>query len=131
VGHYASKCPYEKEKNQSRGKENNKFNKMLKEKIFKKKSLCVEEDSSVFEYSSESPSEYGASEFILMVLENLEEEVNEYEEEGEADLEGEFINALEEIDRVKEKNKKLKDIFLKYVKEESNLKELVKLKVEL
>ena len=37
------------------------------------------------------------------------------EEEGEVDLEGELRSALEEIDRLKLKFRKQKDILLKYV----------------
>jgi len=43
-----------------------------------------------------------------MALEYLEEECKEYEEEGKVDLEGDLINSLKEIDRVKHRNKKKK-----------------------
>ena len=64
-----------------------------------------------------------------MVKEELEGFLLEDEEEGEVDLEGELRSSLEEIDRLKLKCKKQKDIFLKYVKPDS--KYLIQLKVEL
>jgi len=69
-----------------------------------------------------------------MDLEELENDFQEYEEEeeeGEVDLEIELISALDEIERLKLKNRKQKEILLKYVKEESNSKYIIKLKVEL
>ena len=47
------------------------------------------------------------------------------------DLEGELRSALEEIDRLKLKCRKQKDILLKYVREEQNSEALIQLKVEL
>ena len=55
-----------------------------------------------------------------MAIEELEGLLLEYEEEGEVDLEGELRSALEEIDRLKRKSIKQKDILLKYVREEKN-----------
>lgn len=61
-----------------------------------------------------------------MALEIQAEGHNECEEkEDEVDLEGGLISALEEIDRLKQKNKKQKEILLKYVKDESNLEEVI------
>ena len=66
-----------------------------------------------------------------MAIEELEGILLEDEEEGEVDLEGELRSALEEIDRLKLKCRKQKDILLKYVREEQNSKVLTKLKLEL
>ena len=68
----------------------------------------------------------------MMAIEELEGILLEdEEEEGEVDLEGELRSALEEIDRLKLKYKKQKDILLKYVREEQNSEVLMQLKVEL
>ena len=66
-----------------------------------------------------------------MAKEELEGFLLEDEEEGEVDLEGELRSALEEIDRLKLKCRKQKDILLKYVREEQNSEDLIQLKVEL
>ena len=67
----------------------------------------------------------------MMAKEYLEGFLLEDEEEGEVDLEGELRSALEEIDRLKLKCRKQKDILLKYVREEQNSEILIQLKVEL
>ena len=51
-----------------------------------------------------------------MAKEDLEVFLLEDEAEGEVDLEGELRSALEEIDRLKLKCRKQKDILLKYIK---------------
>ena len=66
-----------------------------------------------------------------MAIEELEGLLLEDEEEGEVDLEGELRSALEEIDRLKLKCRKQKEILLKYVREEKNSEVLMQLKVEL
>ena len=66
-----------------------------------------------------------------MAKEELEGFLLEDEEEGEFDPKGEIRSALEEIDRLKLKCKKHKDILLKYVREEQNSEDLIQLKVEL
>ena len=56
-----------------------------------------------------------------MAIEELEGLLLEdEEEEGEVDLEGELRSALEEIDRLKLKCRKQNYILLKYVREEKN-----------
>ena len=55
-----------------------------------------------------------------MAIEDLEGLLLEEEEEGEVNLEGELRSALEEIDRLKLKCRKQKDILLKCVREEKN-----------
>ena len=64
-----------------------------------------------------------------MGKEVLEEDPLEFEDESEVDLEGELISSLEEIERLKVKFRKQKDILLKYVKEEPNSENLIQLKV--
>ena len=62
---------------------------------------------------------------MLMAKEEPEGLLLEDKEEGEVDLEGELISALEEISRLKLKCRKQKDILLKYVKEEPNSENLI------
>ena len=66
-----------------------------------------------------------------MAIEDLEGLLLEEEEEGEVDLEGELRSALEEIERLKLKCRKQKEILLKCVKEEQNSEVLMQLKVRI
>lgn len=66
-----------------------------------------------------------------MAKEELEEDILEFEDEGEENIEGELISALEEISKLKLKSKKQKEILLKYAKTERNSEDLVNLKIEL
>ena len=59
---------------------------------------------------------------MFMAKEELEGYLLEDEEEGEVDIEGELISALNEIDGLKLKRRKQKYILLKYVKEEPSSK---------
>lgn len=106
---------------------------MQKGRQFKKKNFCAQEDRSGSQNSNKTSSGYGISELILMALEELEDDFWEYEEEeeGEVDLMGELINALDETERLKLKNRKEKETILKYEKEESNSEDIMKLKVVL
>ena len=106
VGHYASKCPYKKTKNQTQETQKTKTNNWQKGKRFNRKSLYAQQDSSASENSDESSNEEGTSEFALMAKEELQGFLLEDEEEGEVDLEGELRSALEEIDRIKLKCRK-------------------------
>ena len=117
--------------NHSRGKEKPNFINRLKGNISNKRKLYAQQDSSASESSDESPNEEGTSKFILMAKEELEEDLLEFEDEGEVDLEGELISALEEISRLKLKSKKHKDTLLKYAKTKPDLEDLIKLNIEL
>lgn len=90
--------------------EKNKYNKMHKERKFKRTSLCAQGDRNVSKSSNESSSEDGTSEFIVMILEELENDFHEYgeEQEGEEDFWGELMSALDEIERIKLNNRKKK-----------------------
>ena len=59
---------------------------MQKERKFKRKSFYAQEDSSVSESSNKSSSEYGTNEFMLMALEELQNDSQEYEEEEEGEI---------------------------------------------
>ena len=66
-----------------------------------------------------------------MAKEELEGDFLEFEEEGEVNLEEELVSALQEIDRIKLKSKKEKEILMKYEKIEPDSGYLIKLKIEL
>lgn len=95
----------------------------------------IEEDNSSSNDTNEYFDEEGIIELMLISLESKCSKLKECElseeEEGDVDLARELISALEEIDRLKEKNKKHKEIMLKYVKEDPKPKELIQLKFEL
>ena len=103
VGHYAAKCPHKKVRNQAQESEKNTSKNWQKGKKFSKKSFYAQQDSSAYEDSDEPSSGEGTSEFILMAIEELEGLLLE----GEVDLEGELRSALEEIDRLKLKCRKI------------------------
>jgi len=51
---------------------------------------------------------------MLMAIENLQvKAINFDDEEGEVDLEGELVSALEEIDRLRKKNKSQNESLIK------------------
>ena len=131
VGHYAAKCPHKKVRNQAQESEKDTSKNWQKGKKFSKKSFYAQQDSSASEDSDESSGEEGTSEFLLMAIEDIEGLLLEEEEEGEVDLEGELRSALEEIERLKLKCRKQKEILLKCVKEEQNSEVLMQLKVKL
>ena len=116
--HYAAKCPHKKVRNQAQESHKNTSKNWQKGKKFNRKYFYAQQDISTSEDSNESSSEEGLSELLLMAIEKLEGPLLEYEEQGEVDLEGELISSLEEIDRLKLKCRKQKDILLKYVREE-------------
>ena len=132
VGHYAAKCPHKKVRNQAQESEKDTSKFWQKGKKSSRKSFYAQQDSSASKDSDEPSSEEGTSEFILMAIEDLEGLLLEdEEEEGEVDLEEELRSALEEIDRLKLKCRKQKEILLKCVKEEQNSEVLRQLKVKL
>ena len=111
MGHYAAKCPHKKVRNQAQESEKNKSKNWQKGKKFSRKSFYAQQVSSTFEDSDELSSEDGTSKFLLMAIEELEGLLLEdEEEEGEVNLEGELRSALEEIDRLKLKYRKKRTI---------------------
>ena len=97
--------------------------------------MCENDSDSSDVTDSESSCEEILNDFTLMDFENFE---NEYadsdlnDEEAEVDMEGELISALEEIDRLRLKKRKQKQLLIQY---EQNVKEpsadFTMLKVEL
>ena len=65
---------------------------MQKGKKFKRKTFFAQQDTIPSESSDESLDEEGILEFALMGIDDLEDDLLEYEEEGEEDLEGELVS---------------------------------------
>jgi hypothetical protein len=110
IGHFANKCPHKGKDQTSDDEEKYKHINFFKENNFKKKSLCVNNDDDPSDdEDNDSSIEDKLNDFILMAKEdydnnNIGSDVNE--EEDVVDMEGELISALEEIDRLRIKNKK-------------------------
>jgi hypothetical protein len=130
IGHFASKCPHQK-KDQKFDDEN----KYKYKKYNKKKSLVVNNDNSSEETDSDSSCDDKTNDFVLMAKEDHDNKSTgniDNEEEAVVDLEGELINALEEIDRLRFKNRKLKQVLTQFEKDSKEPDEdLALLKVEL
>jgi hypothetical protein len=118
VGHFSSKCPYpnqeesDDEETQNH-KEYTKRKTRSKNKFYKKKkNVYFKEDSS-----SSYMSEDDKTELLFMGMESQNKVVDDNEENSEVeevDLEGELINALEELRKYKRKRKSLKEKLLEY-----------------
>jgi hypothetical protein len=107
ICHFASKCPHQKKYHNSDDEKNYKF-----KKYSKKKSLCSNNDNSSEDIDSDSSCEDKVNEFMLMAKEdydNKSTDSDDNDEEVVVDMEGELISALEEIDRLKIKNRKQKN----------------------
>ena len=134
VGHFAAKCPHKRKEQNSVEEEKfpkKKYNKENKYK-YKKKSLCVNDDESTETSDSESSHENEENDFMLMAIENLDLSCTENDmNDGEAivDLEGELVSALEEIDRLRIKKRKQKQLLIQYETTRADIS-LLKLELE-
>ena len=136
IGHFASKCPYKGKDQVSDEEKEHKHKRFNKENYYKKKSLCVNnDDSSSDEADCESTSRADTNAFMLMAIENSDNEDARSElndKEAKVDMEGELVSALEEIDRVRRKKRKQKQLLIKYAENYSESSEaLTLLRVEL
>ena len=119
ICHLASKCPHKQKGQTSDDEENYTFNKHNKEAKYKKKILCANDVDSSEEIENDSSCEDEVNNFMLMAIEDVE---NEYrgrdlnDEESMVDMEGELISALEEIDRLRLKKRKQKQLLMQYEK---------------
>jgi hypothetical protein len=127
IGHFANKCPHKKHDQNYEGEEN------LKSRRFdKNKSLCVNNDDSSEDTDSDSSYEDKVNDFMLMAKENYDNKSTGSDEEVVVDMEGELISALEEIDRLRIKNRKQRQLLIQFEKDSQEPSEdLVLLKVEL
>jgi FtsZ-binding cell division protein ZapB len=130
VGHFAAKCPHKGKEQNSADEERfprKKYNKENKYKN-KKKSLCVNNDDSTETSDSESSHENQEDDFMLMAIEELEPNCSENDMDAEVDMEGELTCALEEINRLRIKKRKQKQLLIQY---ETNTIDIPLLKLEL
>jgi hypothetical protein len=130
IGHFASKCPHQKKDQNSDDEKKYKY-----KKYNKKKSLVANNDHSSEDTDSDSSGEDKENDFVLMAKEDHDNKStgsDDNEEEAVVDLEGELISALEEIDRLRSKNRKLKQVLIQLEKDNKQPDEdLALLKVEL
>jgi hypothetical protein len=136
IGHFANKCPHKGKDQTCDDEEKYKHKNLFKENKFKKKSLCVNNDDDPSDdEDNDSSIEDKLNDFILMAKEeydnnNTGSDVND--EEVVVDMEGELISALEEIDRLRIKNRKQRQLLIQFKKNGKEPdKYLVLLKVEL
>jgi hypothetical protein len=108
IGHFSSKCPHQKKDQNFDDEKKYKY-----KKYNKKKSLVANNDSSSEDTDNDSSGEDMENDFVLMAKEDHDNKrtgSDDNEEEAVVDLEGELISALEEIDRLRSKNRKLKKV---------------------
>jgi transposase InsO family protein len=136
IGHFANKCPHKRKDQTCDDEEKHKHKNFFKENNFKKKSLCVNNDDDPSDdEDNDSTIEDKLNDFILMAKEdydNISTGSDANEEEVVVDMEGELISALEEIDRLRIKNRKQRQLLIQFEKDSKEPDEdLVLLKVEL
>jgi hypothetical protein len=126
ISHFSNKCPHKKHDQNYEGEEKHKS-----KRFDKKKSLCVNNDDSSEDTDSDSSYEDKLNDFMLMAKENYDNKITGNEEEVVVDMEGELISALEEIDKLRIKNRKQRQLLIQFKKDKKELDEdLVLLKVE-
>jgi hypothetical protein len=137
IGHFSSKCPHKRKDQTYDDEEKHKHKKVYRENNFKKKSLCVNNDDDPSDdEDSDSSIESKINDVMLIALEDLntEDTGSEFVDcEAVVDLEGELVSAMEEIDRLREKKRKQKQLLLRYEKtcnEPSEEISLLKVKLE-
>jgi hypothetical protein len=97
--------------------------------------LVANNDNSSEDTDSDSSCEDKTNDFMLMAKEDYDNKIigsDDNDEEAVVDMEGELISALEEIDRLRIKNKKQKQLLIQFEKESKKPDEdFALLKVEL
>jgi hypothetical protein len=130
IGHFVNKCPHKKHDQNSEDEEKHKSR-----RFDKKKSLCVNNDDFLEDTDSDFSCEDKVNDLLLMAKEDGDNErkvSDENDEEVVVDMEGELISALEEIDRLRIKNRKQKQLLIQFEKDSKQLDEdFALLKVEL
>jgi hypothetical protein len=136
IGYFSNKCPHKGKDQTCDDEEKYKHRNLFKGNNFKKKTLCVNNDDDPSnDEDIDSSIEDKLNDFILMAKEdydnnNTGSDVNE--EEVVVDMEGELISALEEIDRLRIKNRKQRQLLIQFKKDNKEpAKDYVLLKVEL
>jgi hypothetical protein len=136
IGHFANKFPHKRKDQTCDDEEKHKHINFFKENNFKKKSHCVNNDDDPSDdEDNDFTIEDKLNDFILMDKEeydNISTGIDANEEEAVVDMEGELINALEEIDRLRIKNIKQRQLLIQFEKDNKEPDEdRVLLKVEL
>jgi hypothetical protein len=130
IGHFANKCPHKKHDKNSEDEKKHKSR-----RFDKKKSLCVNNDDTSEDINSDSSCEDKVNDFFLMAKEDGDNESkvsDENDEEVVVDMEGELISALKEIDRLRIKTRKQKQLLIQFDKDSKQHDEdFALLKVEL
>jgi hypothetical protein len=97
--------------------------------------LCANNDNSSEDIDSDSSREDKVNDFMLMAKEDYDNKItgsDDNDEEGVVDMEGELISALEEIYRLRIKNRKQKQLLIQFEKDSKQPDEdFALLKVEL
>jgi hypothetical protein len=112
IGHFSSKCPHQKRDQNYDDEKKYKF-----KKYGKKKSLCANNDDSSKDIDSDSSCEDKVNDFMLMDMGDIDDEhigVHMDDEEDVVDMEGELISALEEIDKLRFKKRKKKQLLIQF-----------------
>jgi hypothetical protein len=131
IGHFSNKCPQKKHDQNYEGEEKHKSR-----RFDKKKSLCVNNDDSSEDTDSDSSFEDKVNDFMLMAKENYDNKnigSDENDEEAVVDMEGELISTLEEIDRLRIKKRKQRQLLIQFKKDSQEPGEdlfLLKVKLE-
>jgi hypothetical protein len=116
IGHFANKCPHKRNDQTCDDEEKRKHINFFKENNFKKKSLCVNNDDDPSDdEDNDSSIKDKLNDFILMAKEDYDNKIKgseANEEEFVVDMEGGLISALEEIDRLRIKNRKKKQLLI-------------------
>ena len=121
IGNFANKCPHKGKDQTCDNEEKYRHGNFFKENNFKKKSLCANNDDDPSDdEDNDSSIEDKLNEFILMAKEDYDNNSigsDVYEEEAVVDMEGELISALEEIDRLRIKNRKKRQLLIQLEKD--------------
>jgi hypothetical protein len=120
IGHFVNKFPHKRKDQTYDDEEKHKHINFFKENNFKKKILCVNNDDDPSDDGdNDSTIEDKLNDFILMAKEDYDNKItgsDANEEEVLIGLEGELISALEEIDRLRIKTRKKKQLLIHFKK---------------
>jgi hypothetical protein len=107
IGHFSSKCPQKEKDQKDQNSDDEKKHKF--KKYSKKKILCANNDDSSEDIDNDSSCEDKVNDFLPMDMGDIDDKLtggDMDDEEVVVDMEGELINALEKIDRLRCKKRK-------------------------
>ena len=117
VGHFSSKFPYKKIDQNHVDEEKHSFKRYNINDTYKHKGLCANDVDSSEALESGSSCEDKKNEFMLMAIDDFDIEYEENDMNDEdvvVDMEGELHSAFEEIDRLRLKKRKQKQLLIQY-----------------